>query len=233
MKIAGIQGLTLIDYPEKLACTLFFYYCNFRCGFCHNPELVLKNKREIYSEKEVLNFLEKRKKYLEGICITGGEPLINLDKEFLKKIKKIGYLIKLDTNGCFPKKLKELINENLIDFVSMDLKNSKEKYSKTAGVKVDIKKIEESMKIICCLKNYEFRTTIVEDLHKEEEIKEIGELINKVCGKKPKKYFLQGFKNSGKFIDENYKFKADTNEKYLNKLKKISENYFENVGIRI
>ncbi|HKL23166.1 MAG TPA: radical SAM protein, partial [Candidatus Nanoarchaeia archaeon] len=109
MKIKGIQKTTLIDYPGKIACTLFLFGCNFRCGFCHNPELVIKEEVQDIDEKEILNFLEKRKGKLEGVCITGGEPFLTLDKNFIKKIKEKGYFVKIDTNGSFPEKLKDFI----------------------------------------------------------------------------------------------------------------------------
>ncbi|RKX59006.1 MAG: anaerobic ribonucleoside-triphosphate reductase activating protein, partial [Thermodesulfobacteriota bacterium] len=129
MKIKGIQELTLIDYPGKLACTLFLYGCNFRCGFCHNPELVLAPLGNDYTQEEILKFLEKRKGQLEGVCITGGEPLMTIDIEFLNKIKDLGYSIKLDTNGSFPELLEELIKDKLIDYIAMDVKIGKDKYN--------------------------------------------------------------------------------------------------------
>jgi len=232
MIIAGIQKLTLIDYPEKIACTLFLHGCNFRCGFCHNPELVIKQPEKIYTEKEIFDFLEKRKQYLDGVCITGGEPLLSLDKNFLRQIKNLGYKIKVDTNGSFPEKLKEIIDEGLVDFISIDIKGSKEKYKKIINVEVDLKKIEESFRTAHNFGNYEFRTTIIEEFHDADEIRKVGEWINETCGGKPKKYYLQGFKNNGKFIDENYKMKKDTSENYLNELKKIADKYFEFVGVR-
>ncbi len=232
MKIAGIQKLTLIDYPGKLACTLFFYGCNLRCGFCHNPELVIEPLGRIYSEKEVLDFLKDRKKYLDGVCITGGEPLLDIDKTFLRKIKEFGYDIKIDTNGCFPDAIKELVEENLVNYIAMDIKSGKDNYERVVGKNIDIDKIEKSIKLICDFGAYEFRTTIVEGFHDEEEIKKIGEWLNNLCGRKPSKYFLQGFKNNQKFIDNSYKFKRDISEEYLRRLMHIALDYFENVGIR-
>jgi len=232
MKIKGIQELTLIDYPDKIACTIFLYGCNFRCGFCHNPELVVSENIEDISENEILEFLEKRKGNLEGVCITGGEPLINLDKDFLRKIKDLGYLIKIDTNGSFPERLKEFIEEDLVDFVAMDIKSSKEKYLEVVNSNVDLRKIEESIKLISGLEDYEFRTTIVEDLHPIEEVKKIGKWLNALIGK-PKKFVLQGFKNKGKFIDEKYNSERDVGENYLNSLMKEIENFFEKVEIRV
>ncbi|MBA3064696.1 anaerobic ribonucleoside-triphosphate reductase activating protein, partial [Candidatus Woesearchaeota archaeon] len=148
MQIAGLQKLTLIDYPDKIACTIFLFGCNFRCGFCHNPELVLSDKpKKEYKEKKILDFLRQRKKYLDAICITGGEPLINFDlPELLKKIKGLGFLVKLDTNGSNPKRLKELISKKLVDYIAMDIKADKDNYNVLAEVKIDINQIEESIK---------------------------------------------------------------------------------------
>jgi len=233
MKIKGIQELTLIDYPGKLACTLFLFGCNFRCGFCHNPELVLAPLGKDYTEKEILDFLEKRKGQLEGVCITGGEPLMTIDVEFLKKIKDLGYSVKLDTNGSFPELLEELIKKKLIDYVAMDIKSSKEKYKEITNSEIDIKKIEKSIKIISSLLDYyEFRTTILEDLHDVKELEEMAKWINQLCAGKAKKFALQGFKNQGKLIEGKFKKKKDTKENYLRDLKDILEDYFETVEIR-
>lgn len=233
MKIQGIQKVTLIDYPGKIACTLFLFGCNFRCGFCHNPELVINNIEEVIFEKEIFDFLEKRKNHLEGVCITGGEPLLTLNKDFLRKIKQLGYSIKIDTNGSFPEKLREFINGGLIDYVAMDIKGGKEKYSKIANAEVDLDKIEESVKIISSLKDYEFRTTIIESVHGVEEVKEIARWLNAITGKKPKKIYLQGFKNKGKFVDERFKIEGDVGENCLKRLKEAIESYFESVEIRV
>ncbi len=233
MKIAGFQKLTLIDYPGKIACTLFLHGCNFKCGFCHNPGLVLYGPEKIYSEKEIIEFLEKRKSQIEGVCITGGEPLLSLDLEFLKTIKRIGYLIKIDTNGSFPEKLKELINKKLVDFVAMDIKSSKENYEKIVKFNINLDKIEESMKLVSLLEDYEFRTTIIEGIHNIEEIKKIAIWLNEIIGKKPKKFCLQGFKNKGNLISESFRNRKDTSKEFLEKLKKGIEDYFEDVEIRV
>jgi pyruvate formate lyase activating enzyme len=232
MKIKGLQKTTLIDYPKKVACTIFLFGCNFRCGFCHNPELVLEEKGEDISVESFLDFLKKRNKYLEGVCITGGEPLLTLKKDFLIEIKKLNYNIKIDTNGSFPELLKEIINEKLVDFVAMDVKSSKEKYKEITNSDVDVNKIEESIKIISKLENYEFRTTIIEDFHSLEEMKKIAIWLNDLIGKKPKKLCLQGFMNNGKFIDESFNFKKNTSESFLEKIKEEIKNYFEEIEIR-
>ena len=232
MKIKGLQKLTLIDYPGKLSCTIFLFGCNFRCGFCHNPNLVLEEKEEDISQKEVLKFLEQRKKYLGGVCFTGGEPLMSIDADFLRQIKSLGYLIKIDTNGSFPDKLKQLIDDKLVDFVSMDVKASKEKYSGVVNSNVDLFKIEQSIKLVSQLQDYEFRTTVLKELHDSEEIKKIATWLNEVVGEKPKKFVLQGFKVQGELIDEKFTKVQDTSENYLNELKEEIKGFFEIVEVR-
>jgi pyruvate formate lyase activating enzyme len=231
MKICGLQKTTLVDYPKKIACTIFIYGCNFRCGFCHNPELVTEKNENIFSEKEILDFLEKRKKYLEGICITGGEPLLTLEKNFLREIKKLGYLIKIDTNGSFPEKLKEIIDEELVDFVAMDIKSSKERYKEFINADINLEKIEESIRLISKLEDYEFRTTVIENMHDLEEMKKISKWLNSLIGK-PKKYSLQAFKNSGKVLDEKFKYKKDTSEKFIKEIKEEIKDSFEDIETR-
>ena len=233
MKVAGLQKLTLIDYPGKLACTIFLHGCNFKCGFCHNPELVLDNEIEEIPQNEVLDFLEKRKKYIEGVCFTGGEPLLSIDKEFLKKVKELGYLIKIDTNGCFPEILKKLIDESLVDYIAMDVKTNKGNYELVVGAGVDFDKLEESMKLISNFPEYEFRTTILESLHKKEDVEEMMEWLVDVAGKKLKRFRFQGFKNLGKLINPELGDEKNTSEKYLNELVEIAKDYFEDVKVRV
>lgn len=199
MLIKGLQKLTLLDYPEKTACTVFFGGCNFRCPFCHNAGLVTEIDDEIIDESEVFAHLEKRKGILDGVAITGGEPLLQKNlEEFMKKIKDMGYAVKLDTNGSFPERLKAIIDNRLCDYVAMDVKNSKEKYAETIGVKdFSIKPIEESVEI---LKNsnipYEFRTTVTGNFHTVEDIESLAKWISGA-----KKYYLQNFIDSGNLID--------------------------------
>lgn len=232
MKIKHLERATFVDYPGKIACTIFLYGCPFRCGFCYNDSLVTKDTLEDLSEMKILEFLEKRKEQLEGVCITGGEPLLSLEKEFLKKIKEKGYKIKLDTNGAFPEKLEELIKEKLIDYIAMDIKNSKQKYSKTVGLKVDLKKIEKSIQTISKLENYEFRTTIVESIHTPQDIAQMFEWIKNLIDKKIQNFSLQGFKNKGDFIDKRYQNHPETSKEYLNKLKLIGEPFCETILIK-
>ena len=182
MQINGFQKLTLLDYPGKVACTLFTAGCNLRCPFCHNASLVINpDMSNGISTVEVLDYLKKRQGIIEGVCISGGEPLLQPDiKAFIKQIKTMGYFVKLDTNGCFPEKLIELVSSGLIDYVAMDIKNCKKKYAMTVGVdNFDITPVEKSVKF---LKeghvDYEFRTTIVKELHNVDDIQDIGVWLN-------------------------------------------------------
>jgi len=201
MLIAGLSKTTLLDYPGRVAATIFTGGCNFRCPFCHNGDLVLKpSSLEMISEEEVLSFLQKRKNVLKGVCITGGEPTLQADlRDFIIKIKEIGYQIKLDTNGYLPEVLKTLLDDELLDYVAMDIKSSKEKYGLATGLEdMDIGRIERSMEL---LKNsgisYEYRTTVVKGLHTSEDILEIGKWIEM----KPfAGYYLQAYKENEKGI---------------------------------
>lgn len=233
MRIAGLQKTTLIDYPGKVACTIFLYGCNFRCGFCHNPELVIRKFGKGFSEDKFFKFLNEKKGKLDAVCISGGEPLMSLDLDFVRKIKSLGYKIKIDTNGCFPEILRKLIGEGLIDAVAMDIKASKKNYFRVAGVDVDIRNIEKSIRLVSDLDDYEFRTTIVEKFHDISGMKSIGQWLNKICEKKPKKFFLQGFKFRGKLIEDSFSREKDVSEKYLNELKKCVGEFFEEVGVRV
>lgn len=198
MVIRGLQKLTLLDFPGKLAATVFLGGCNFRCPFCHNASLVLTGEGERISEEEFFAFLEKRRGMLEGVCVSGGEP--TLQKEifsFIERIKAQGYLVKLDTNGYEPEILERLLSRRLVDYVAMDIKNSQHAYAKTAGIPdLDIEKIKRSAAL---LMNgdipFEFRTTVVKELHGEENIREIGEWL-----RGEKKFYLQAFRDSGDII---------------------------------
>ena len=181
MQIHGFNKTTLLDYPEHIAATVFTGGCNFRCPFCHNGELVLDpGCQPLISEEEVLSYLKKRQGILQGACVTGGEPTLQKDlKDFLRKIKELGYPIKLDTNGYMPGVLWDLLQEKLIDYVAMDIKASRENYAVAAGLRhMDISRIEESIGI---LKSsglpYEFRTTVVKGIHRVEEFEDIGKWI--------------------------------------------------------
>ena len=198
MHIEAYQKLTLLDYPGRTAATIFTHGCNFRCPFCHNAGLVVRPSEFTIKEEEVLDYLEKRKKLLDGVCITGGEPLLQKDiADFIRKVKSLGYLVKLDTNGSRPDELLALINEGIIDYVAMDIKNSLDKYALTAGIPQDIvPKIEKSVDILLHSNiDYEFRTTITGNLHTAEDMRAIGEWL-----KGAKAYYLQPFKDSGDIV---------------------------------
>jgi pyruvate formate lyase activating enzyme len=233
MILGGLQKLTLIDYPGKIATTVFTVGCSFRCPFCHNPELVLPERdgeRGSVSEKEFFEFLDKRKNKLEGVCITGGEPTVHKDlPEFMKKIKERGFLVKLDRNGTRPEVLKRIFKEKLADFISMDIKNSPTKYSKTAGVEVDIEKIKTSIDLIRDSGvGYEFRTTVVPGFHTEEDFEEIANWL-----KGSSNYALQKFRDDGKVLDESIRRDLQNQEELnLEKIKQDIKSFFEEVEIR-
>ena len=203
MIIQGLQKLTLLDYPGHVACTVFTAGCNLRCPFCHNAALVTHiDKSNGISEDEFFSFLKKRQGILDGVCISGGEPLLMHDiVEFAKKIKSLGFLIKLDTNGTFFERLCDIVGMGIVDYVAMDIKNSPKKYPMTAGCEsVDIDSVRKSVAFLEKSEiDHEFRTTVVRELHTEEDMNEIGKWL---CG--TKKYFLQGFIDSGDLIGQNY-----------------------------
>ncbi|OQX79105.1 MAG: anaerobic ribonucleoside-triphosphate reductase activating protein [Candidatus Omnitrophica bacterium 4484_70.1] len=192
MRIGGLQKFSLIDYPDKFSCIIFTQGCNFRCSWCYNPELVYPHLfKNTISENYVLSFLESRKNALEAVVITGGEPTIQPDlTEFIEKIKKIGYLVKLDTNGSNPYILEKLLKNKLVDYVAMDIKAPPEKYSLLIGKSMDISLIFKSIEIIENYSpDYEFRTTFVPSLLSEDDIARIRRMI-----KNKKKYKIQQFK---------------------------------------
>lgn len=199
MRLGGIQKLTLLDYPGTVACTVFTLGCNMRCPFCHNALLVTKTEEaEVYPEEEFFAFLNKRHGILDGVCVTGGEPLLQSDAgEFIAKIKALGYKVKLDTNGSFPDRLEEILKSGNVDYVAMDIKNSPEKYAETVGIPgFDVSKIQRSIEIIRSSGvEYEFRTTVVAPLHNGESIAGAAEMV-----KGSPRYFLQNFVDSGNLI---------------------------------
>ena len=202
MRIQGLQKLTLLDYPEHTACTVFTAGCNFRCPFCHNASLVVDiPKEEQISEEEFFAFLQKRIGIIDGVCVSGGEPLLQPDiEQFIRKIKDMGFAVKLDTNGSFPDKLIHLVEQGLVDYVAMDIKNSPDTYVFTAGTEtLDIVSVKKS---VAYLKEghvpYEFRTTVVKHYHSKESFEEIGKWLEGT-----EKYFLQNFVDSGDLIGKN------------------------------
>lgn len=199
MEIHGIQKMTLLDYPEKVACTIFTARCNFRCPFCHNASLVTHvDMEEAIPEEDIFSFLRKRQGILDGVCITGGEPLLQPDIEnFIRNVKALGYLVKLDTNGSNVLMLKRLVESRLVDYVAMDIKNAPDKYGMTIGIdEYDMSNIFQSVDFLMRGEvPYEFRTTVVRQFHKREDFAAIGRWI-----KGAKRYYLQSFVDSGDLI---------------------------------
>lgn len=202
MKFHGFQKMTMLDYPGHVACTAFTAGCNMRCPFCHNALLVTEiDSSATIDEEEILDYLRLRKKMLDGICITGGEPLMQPEMEsFIRKVKEIGLDVKLDTNGSYPALLKKLVLEGLVDYVAVDIKNRKEKYGETVGLpNFDLTPILETVEF---LKEghvpFEFRTTVVKEFHEVEDIEAIAQWISGAP-----RYYLQNFTDSGNLIGEN------------------------------
>ncbi|MFZ5982597.1 MAG: anaerobic ribonucleoside-triphosphate reductase activating protein [Patescibacteria group bacterium] len=229
MLIGGLQKLTLIDYPGKLAATVFTVGCSFRCPFCHNPELVLGGGAGGgLPEEDFFRFLKTRKGKLEGVCITGGEPTIQKDlPDFIRKIKKLGFLVKLDTNGSRPDVLRNLLKEKLIDFVAMDIKGPLESYDKFSGVKTDKERIGLSVELIRHSRlPYEFRTTVVPGLHSEKDFSKIAKWLEGSSS-----YFLQVY-GEGKILDPRLKKKTKGKTIDLEKIRKNILASFGKVEIR-
>ena len=199
MIFSGFQKLTLLDFPQKTAAIVFTKGCNFRCPFCHNASLVTGTAFEEFSEDEVLVYLNKRKGLLDGLSITGGEPLMQEGlADFIRKVKALGYAVKLDTNGTYPERLKALLDEGFLDYVAMDIKNSEKEYLHTAGVTNTalLERVKESVAILKASGvTHEFRTTLVKGLHNEESILGAASLV---CG--AERYYLQRFTDSGDLI---------------------------------
>lgn len=228
MNIQGFQKLTLLDYPEKMACTVFTAGCNLRCPFCHNARLVIDPEKESeFTVEEILTYLKKRVGILDGVAVTGGEPLLQADiEDFLIKIKNLGFSVKLDTNGTFPEKLKELVNKKLVDYVAMDVKNSQQLYSETVGIaNYDLSKIKQSIDFLLEENvDYEFRTTVVRELHGVFEIDGIGKMI-----KGAKKHFIQSFVDSGELIGFDL---TPVPKEEMEQMKKVMLKYVERCEIR-
>ena len=221
MLISGLQKMTLLDYPGLVACTVFTGGCNFRCSFCHNAPLVLPERMSSDDRtEEVLSFLRKRQGLLDGVAITGGEPLLHADlPEFLRKIRDLGYKIKLDTNGSFPDRLRAVVEEGLVDRVAMDIKNAPLLYGKTIGISgFDIEPVERSKNFLLEGRvAYEFRTTVVYGLHTEESLCAAARWIEGA-----REYYLQQYKDSGDLISP-YGLDAFTDEEMHGLLQKVRE----------
>lgn len=221
MNIQGLQKLTLLDYPEKVACTIFTAGCNFRCPFCHNASLVthIDPEKNIPVE-EIMDFLKRRWRVLDGVCITGGEPLLQPELEdFIRRIKEIGYYVKLDTNGSNSRLLRYLAEQKLLDYVAMDIKNAPDKYGITIGI--EEYNMDEILRSVDFLLSgtvpYEFRTTVVREFHKREDFGAIGRWI-----KGAERYYIQGFQDSGDLIRQG--LRAYTKEILVQALEIVRKN---------
>ncbi len=228
MQFYGFQKLTLLDYPGHTAATVFTGGCNLRCPFCHNALLVTDvQELETYDEDVILTYLKKRQGILDGVAITGGEPLLHKGlRDFIERVRALGMQVKLDTNGFYPKYLKELVGAGLIDYVAVDIKNTKEKYGETVGVpKIDLSPLEETVSYL--LTNavpFEFRTTVVEELHSAADLGKIGQWI---AGSE--RYFLQCFVDSGHTIAPG--LTAPSRDK-IKEMKAAAEPFVRSVGVR-
>ena len=228
MRILGFQKLTLLDYPGKVACTIFIGGCNFCCPFCHNAELVINpNEQPEISKDKIFSTLKKRQGILEGVCVTGGEPTLFPElKEFLKKIKELGYAIKLDTNGYRPEELIALVEAGLVDYVAMDIKNSSTKYTETVGLdEMEVAKIQKSIEFLKRdTVDYEFRTTVVKELHTPADMEEIGRLLNGA-----RQYFIQSYREADQVISTIF---SSYDKTELEKMRDIVKPYVKHVELR-
>ena len=229
MDINGIQKLTLLDFPRKIACTLFTGGCNLRCPFCHNASLVLADRADgaIIEEEDVFKFLRSRRGILEGVCISGGEPTLQPDlPDFIRKVKELGYAVKLDTNGTNPQMLEQIIREGLCDYVAMDIKNCPEKYAETVGIPdFSTENVEKSLSLLRSSGiPYELRTTVVRQFHTPEDLEAIGRWL----GDAPA-YYLQNFKDSGNLIQSGL---SGFSPEELQQLANSARKYLKTVMIR-
>lgn len=234
MHISGYEKFTLLDYPGKMASVVFTPGCVFRCPFCHNPELIEPHDEESKKlflenrEEEFFAFLERRKGKLDGVCVTGGEPTLQRDLQmFIDRIKDMGFLVKLDTNGLFPHIVEKILASGKVDYWAIDIKHTKEKYRLAVGKDINIDSVKKSVELVMAIaKEYEFRTTVVPGIHTEEDFKEIGRWI---CGANA--YYIQEFRK-GKMLDPSLADRARSSHIDLDKVKKIMEKYVSRVEIR-
>ncbi len=226
----GVQKTTLIDFPGKVAATLFLPKCNFRCPFCYNAQLVLNKETGVtITEKEALRFLRDRRKFLDAVCITGGEPMLHaLLPAFCKKAKRLGLLVKIDTNGSKPEMLQKLIAAKAVDYIAMDIKGAKEKYNEAAGARVDLQKIQRSIDLIKKSGvEYEFRTTVVPALHRKADLVAIGKWLQG-----GRQFFLQQFDSSVPLLDKKMQGSRAYSKQLLLQLAAALKPFFEHVAVR-
>ncbi|NLE30993.1 anaerobic ribonucleoside-triphosphate reductase activating protein [Candidatus Dojkabacteria bacterium] len=230
MIITGFQKSTLLDYPGKVSALIFTYGCNLRCQYCHNPELVIQKclKKNIFEEETVISFLKERKGLLDALAITGGEPTLQPDLiPFIKKVKRLGYLVKLDTNGTRSDDVKKILDLDIVDYWAMDVKYEEELYKQNLINSIPYSEIQNSIKLIMeKAKDYEFRTTYVKGIHTLKSAEGIGKLI-----KGAKRYYIQNFR-PGKTIDASLNFSNSFTEEELIQIKKVMDKYVKDVEIR-
>ena len=226
--IGGIQKTTLVDFPEKIAAIVFTQGCNFRCGYCHNPEILDFKQKGNYKTKEFIEFLKSRKGKLDGVVITGGEPTLQSGLYgFIKDIKSLNFAVKLDTNGTNPEILEKLIKENLLDYIAMDIKAPAEKYNKITCTNCNLQNIKQSIKLIMNSNtDYEFRTTVLKSQLSFEDFEDIGKMINGA-----KKYYLQKFVPS-KILNNNLLNEKTYSEDEFNEICKNLKKYIKNIYVR-
>lgn len=227
--IKGLQKTSLIDYPGKICCVIFLPSCNFRCPFCQNPDLILVPDRiPTTTEEEFFDFLQKRKKWLDGICITGGEPCIHNElPDFIEKIKELGFLVKLDTNGSNPEMIKQLLDKKLLDYIAMDIKTSLDIYEKATKVRTDMEKVKNSIELIRKSGiDHEFRATAVPGIFDKNDAEAVGRFL---WGSK--NFYLQQFRPQNT-LDRKYEKVRPYSKEELEKLAKILGKYIKNVEIR-
>jgi pyruvate formate lyase activating enzyme len=230
MVFGGIEKLTLIDYPGKVACVVYTIGCNFRCPFCHNPALVDGTIETKIEEKEVLAFLKRKKGFLDGVVITGGEPTLHGDDllRFMAEVKGLGFLVKLDSNGTNPDILRTAIERHLVDYLAMDIKAPLSKYSATVARPVDMAAIRASIDLIMASPvPYEFRTTIVKSLLSPDDIEQIGRDINGA-----RQYYLQKFISSGLLLNPKFKKKITYSDEEFEAFRNMLQRYVECCEIR-
>lgn len=228
MKVAGLVKNSLIDYPGKITAIVFTQGCNFRCPYCHNPELVsIEGKNSLISENEVLGFLKERKGLLEAATITGGEPTLQKDLlGFMGKVKEMGYFVKLDTNGTNPDILEAAINKNLIDYIAMDIKHVPKKYAEVTGYR-NFKNIKKSIEVVMNSGvEYEFRSTVLPRMHTHKDFEEMGEIIRGA-----NKYFIQNFR-SDTTLNKEYQKESSFTLAALEEIKKTMKKYVKDCSIR-
>lgn len=226
--IAGLQKTTLIDFPQKIAAIVFTQGCNFCCGYCHNPEILDFTSKSDFSTEKFFNFLKSRKGKLDGVVITGGEPTLQAELyNFIKEIKYLGFLVKLDTNGSNPQILKKLINDNMLDYIAMDIKAPLEKYSEITNVNVNIDNIRQSINLIMKSNvDYEFRTTVLKSQLSYDDFDKIGQLIRGA-----KHYYLQKFVPS-KILNTDLKSEKTYTDIEFEKIRGILQNYIKLISVR-